>query len=582
MPTIPCSGAQNCLDAESPVANLSAEGVDVAKCFRYAFTESSAYTCEFDLSLCTAFAAFGGDVGSLCSPPPSIINGTNPPAPIVYSSAARSCTVDCGDFTSETYTVVAGTFVATSQAGADALATAFACQLAQMLCVGPLPPLFTNTAQSCTVICPNNSNFTYTTPASFFTAISQAEANLDAYLFACDLAALLCSGLPPGGGSSGAGTSPPVPQTPLYGNAAQECSATCPNGSIYTFTAFGNTFLRESRAAADAAAKSFACQQANLRRSCLSDLPNFLCLDEFSGEFIEAVGMSAPINFSVSDGALPPGITFDADGFWQGVPTVAGDYSFQLTAVDSDGSIIDRLYNVTVGGIDNVVLADADMGVAYSEQLTAGGFTAPVTWAVVSGTLPDGIVLDSASGLLSGTPTASSISAFTIAVTDGSNTCSRDYTLEVIAPTFCANLVWGAPGITPSAPVAGTGSANASECVFHLEATAPGFPDSSAGNQVVQIDAQQFYTGAAINLNLHLIVSGASGNLGNSDILITLDGNPLVIIPTADLETNGTYDYPFTIPISVAADFIVQTLMVANGSSGAVAGVWDGTFSIVP
>lgn len=160
-------------------------------------------------------------------------------------------------------------------------------------------------------------------------------------------------------------------------------------------------------------------------------------------------------------------------------------------------------------------------------------------------------------------------------------TCSKGFSIT-IASSFCNDLVWSAPVITPSAPVAGTGSATASECTFHLEATAPGFPDSALGNQVVEISAQKSYTGPVINLNLHLIVSGVIGNLNNSDLEIQLDGNPLVVISSNDLDTNGTYDYPFTIPISVAAQFTVLALMIANGSAGPVSGVWDGTFSVVP
>lgn len=281
----PCPGSLNCADVESPVANLTAEGADQLKCFRFAFTFSSTFVCEFPITVCNDFARVGSDVGVLCAPPDSIINGTNPPAPIIYSSSAQSCTVDCGDGTSETYTVVAGTFVGFSQAQADAAADSFACQLAALLCLGPLPALFTSTAQTCVATCVDGSTVSYTTPTGFFTALSQAEADFSAFMFACDVAALLCNDLPPTGLLPGAGTSRP-PVEPLYGNFAQSCSSTCSNGSVYVFTAPGGLYLRESRLAANAVAASYACDQANKRRTCLSDLPASICVGDFVAEFL--------------------------------------------------------------------------------------------------------------------------------------------------------------------------------------------------------------------------------------------------------------------------------------------------------
>src|SRR5690349_4920047 len=114
MPQIPCPNPINCDGVDFPVSNLTAEAPDVAKCFRYAFSPSFAAVCEYELALCQQYSDVGLDVGILCDPFP--LPPTNPPLPVIYSSNAQSCTVDCGDGTSETYTAVAGTFVALSQA----------------------------------------------------------------------------------------------------------------------------------------------------------------------------------------------------------------------------------------------------------------------------------------------------------------------------------------------------------------------------------------------------------------------------------------------------------------------------------
>lgn len=427
----PCPNPLNCLDAESPVANLTAEDPDQLKCFRFAFTASSSITCEFPITICNDFASVGGDVGVLCAPPPTIINRTNPPAPIIYSSNAQTCTVDCGDFTSETYTVVSGTFVALSQGEADLAARTFACQLAAMLCDGPLPPLFTSTAQTCVATCTNGSTVSYTTPAGFFSALSQAEADSNAFLFACEIAALLCNDLPPTGTLPGAGTARP-PVEPLYASAAATCVVACSNGSLYSFTVGAGAFLAESPNAANAMASSYACRQAQLRRVCLSDLPNSLCVDEFESEFVEATGLAEPVSYAVSAGSLPPGMTLDSSGFFSGTPTTPGSYSFAITATGSDGQSTSRSYTISVAGIDQSVLTEAELDEEYSEQLNQTGMAGSVTWAVVDGFLPDGITL-STDGELSGTPTEDGDFPVTIAITNGTDTCSKDFVLTVVA-----------------------------------------------------------------------------------------------------------------------------------------------------
>jgi len=54
-------------------------------------------------------------------------------------------------------------------------------------------------------------------------------------------------------------------------------------------------------------------------------------------------------------------------------------------------------------------LSAGTVGTAYSVQFTASGAT-PITWSVVSGTLPTGLTFSS-SGLLSGTPTATVVAS---------------------------------------------------------------------------------------------------------------------------------------------------------------------------
>jgi uncharacterized repeat protein (TIGR01451 family) len=78
-------------------------------------------------------------------------------------------------------------------------------------------------------------------------------------------------------------------------------------------------------------------------------------------------------------------------------------------------------------------LSLGQIGQPYSQQMEAIFGTPPLSWSVVSGTLPDGITLTS-DGLLSGTPTQGGISTFTVRVTDANSaTADRSLSLQVLA-----------------------------------------------------------------------------------------------------------------------------------------------------
>ena len=108
------------------------------------------------------------------------------------------------------------------------------------------------------------------------------------------------------------------------------------------------------------------------------------------------------------------------------------------------------------------------MGTAYDASLSAGGGTAPYTWALTSGTLPAGLSLNSASGEISGTPTVSSqATPLTFQVTDSASPAaimSVDLALTIGAcrsrspPARSRTDRSAFPTVRPSTPTGGTGA----------------------------------------------------------------------------------------------------------------------------
>ncbi len=123
--------------------------------------------------------------------------------------------------------------------------------------------------------------------------------------------------------------------------------------------------------------------------------------------------------------------------------------------MDAAGSTANATCGLAVAssGLSVVVAAAAGkVNQSYSGTFTAIGGTAPYAWSVTSGGLPPGIVLNTATGSLTGTPTTAGTYPFTATVTDALKAAASASATILIAPA----LVITAP---PNLPDASGGSA---------------------------------------------------------------------------------------------------------------------------
>lgn len=83
-------------------------------------------------------------------------------------------------------------------------------------------------------------------------------------------------------------------------------------------------------------------------------------------------------------------------------------------------------------------LFDGQMSMPYSEKLSVSCGTPPYTYVVSSGTLPSGLFLDGAGGVISGIPSQEETTHFTITVTDALGTSdSQSYAVSIGAELPC-------------------------------------------------------------------------------------------------------------------------------------------------
>jgi hypothetical protein len=163
---------------------------------------------------------------------------------------------------------------------------------------------------------------------------------------------------------------------------------------------------------------------------------------------IAATGGSGQYTWTVSVGALPAGLSLNsATGIISGTPSASGPSNFTIQVTDSDQVRATKAFALTISPSPVVILPPlppGTVGVAYSVTLTVSGGTAPYIWTVATGALPAGLALNSATGQISGTPTAAGVSNFTVQVKDVNG---------AIASKVATLTINAAPAITtPSLP----------------------------------------------------------------------------------------------------------------------------------
>lgn len=266
-------------------------------------------------------------------------------------------------------------------------------------------------------------------------------------------------------------------------------------------------------------------------------------------------GGTGPYTFTFLSGALPAGVTLSAGGNVSGTPIQSGIFTFNVAATDNNGCTGTETISLSIFPTNCPLivlfpstLPDGQIGFVYGQTITATGGAAPYNYTVTAGSLPSGLSLDPATGVISGTPTASGSFSFTITATDTTLcTGNRGYTLDVTAGLF-------ATALTLVSDVTGVWEPNETVTIA---------PSWTNGSPVDLFNVMGTFSSADATINLTdtaatygNILAGATGSCvtgGNCYGATSVGPRPGThwdASATEVLSTSNSYDWPLHVGIS--------------------------------
>ncbi len=279
---------------------------------------------------------------------------------------------------------------------------------------------------------------------------------------------------------------------------------------------------------------------------------------------LTAEGGATPFVFFLLSGQLPPGLNLNFNGVISGTPTLGGNYSFSVRALDSASQSAEANYTLSVNssgiGLSNASLPPGQLNQIYSTALVATGGTAPYTFTSVSGGLPAGMNL-SQSGLLSGTPSVSGTFNFAIQVRDNANAISIFNLSLTVSASAIAITTTTLPAATVGALYSTTLSAANGVAPYAYSLNGGTLPSGLTLSSSGIISGTPNVNG---NFSFTVRVTDSLSSTATSTLSIQVSGTGTLTITTDSLP-GAQINQIYTAAINVSGGVLPYTLSIIGG-----------------
>jgi hypothetical protein len=297
-----------------------------------------------------------------------------------------------------------------------------------------------------------------------------------------------------------------------------------------------------------------------------------------------STGGTGTITWTMSPANVATGMTLSTSGLLSGTPTATYASTISVTATDSatnQQQTKNITPSLTVSNALTVTTGQSSLPIAYTSQsysttlAASGGSGSGYTWTVTAGLTGANslaalnLSVNSSSGLITGTPSATGIATFTVQVTDSVNhTASAIFSITAYAPLTLA---------TPSASVPGPGTVGVSYTAsIAALGGVPAYTYTVNGSVLV--------TNATVSLGDNLSITNSGGTVLNiTGTPTALNSGFTFTVKVSDTASNtvGAYTYtivvnnPLTIttqqtglPYAYVNQAYTSTTLVATGGNG--------------
>ena len=287
-------------------------------------------------------------------------------------------------------------------------------------------------------------------------------------------------------------------------------------------------------------------------------------------------GGTPPYTWSVVP-PLPAGLTLDqATGAITGTPTVEGTtaHTFSLHDNSVPAQTVQQTLNLTItppAGTLTILttsLPNGTIGVPYSRPVQATGGSGTFTWTISAGALPPNLVLDPATGVISGTPTAPGTFSFTVRVADtGGQSDEQPLSITITAipspgtpPDIkTTTMPQGTVNQPYNHPVDATGGTGALTWSIVAGALPAGLTLNAANGEISG-------TPTVVGTSLFTVrVQDAAGLSDFQALSITINPPAPPRITTRDLP-DGRVGQPYSEPVQATGGSGARTWIIVDGS----------------